>query len=87
MEFMGISIGILALICTAMLLFGRTGTVKILAWLALLAVLGIGATVGFIVWWPRQCRCLRRQCTRRSRGRAVAGSLIRIARLGAAVPA
>src|SRR6266536_829487 len=31
MEFMGISIGILALICTAMLLFGRTGTVKILA--------------------------------------------------------
>jgi hypothetical protein len=47
MQFMGISIGILALVATAMLLFGRRGTVKILAWFAILAVLGIGGTVGF----------------------------------------
>src|SRR5262249_60698251 len=50
MQFMGISIGILALVATAMLLFGRRGTLKILAWLVVLAVLGIGGTVGFIIW-------------------------------------
>jgi hypothetical protein len=50
MEFMGISIGILALVATAMLLFGKKGTLKFLAWLVVLAVLGIGGTVGFIIW-------------------------------------
>ncbi len=50
MEFMGISVGILALICTAMLLFGRRGTVKILASLVVLTVLGMGGTVGFFIW-------------------------------------
>jgi hypothetical protein len=50
MEFMGISIGILALVATAMLLFGRRGTLKILAWLVILTVLGIGGTVGILAW-------------------------------------
>jgi hypothetical protein len=56
MEFMGISIGILALVATAMLLFGRKGTLKFLAWLVVLAILGIGGTVGFIVWRDNQAR-------------------------------
>ncbi len=50
MTFMGISVGILALICTAMLLFGRRGTIKILAGLAILAILGVGGTAGFLIW-------------------------------------
>jgi hypothetical protein len=45
MTFMGISVGILALVATGMLLFGRRGTLKILAWLVVLAVLGLGALV------------------------------------------
>ncbi len=50
MEFMGISVGILALICTGLLLFGRRGTVKILTWLAVLVVLGIVTVIGYLVW-------------------------------------
>src|SRR5216683_1422524 len=53
MEFMGISVGILALICTAVLLFGVRGTRKILGWtLSLILVCAVG--VGAVVWaWPR----------------------------------
>ena len=52
MEFMGISVGILALICTAMLLFGVRGTRKILGWtLGLILVGAVG--VGAVFWaWP-----------------------------------
>jgi hypothetical protein len=32
MEFMGIAVGILALICALILLFGRRGTRKLLVW-------------------------------------------------------
>jgi hypothetical protein len=53
MQFMGISIGILALVATAMLLFGRRGTVKILAWLAVLVVLSVGGTIGFVILQER----------------------------------
>src|SRR5260370_39226736 len=53
MEFMGISVGILALICTAVLLFGVRGTRKILGWtLGLILVGAVGG--GAVVWaWPR----------------------------------
>jgi hypothetical protein len=40
MEFMGIAVGILALICALVLLFGRSGTRKILGWSLGLTVLG-----------------------------------------------
>jgi amino acid transporter len=56
MEFMGIAVGILALICTAVLLFGVRGTRKILGWLVLLAVLGIGGTLGFVAWSDNQAK-------------------------------
>jgi len=50
MEFMGIAVGILALVGTSVLLFGRRGTLKILGGLLILAVLGISGTAGFLVW-------------------------------------
>jgi len=52
MEFMGISIGILALISALVLLFGVRGTRKILGWTFGALILGsIG--VGAVVWlWP-----------------------------------
>jgi hypothetical protein len=53
MEFMGISVGILALVATCMLLFGRRGTLKILGVLMILVILGTGGTVGFIIWQER----------------------------------
>jgi hypothetical protein len=56
MHFMGIAIGILALICAVVLLFGVQGTRKILGWLFLVAILGTGATVGFIVWQDQRSR-------------------------------
>jgi hypothetical protein len=48
MEFMGIAVGILALICALVLLFGRHGTRKILGWglIALILVLGAIAVAG-----------------------------------------
>ncbi len=54
MEFMGISVGILALICALVLLFGVRGTRKILSWsLGLVVLAAIG--VGVLVWaWPMQ---------------------------------
>ncbi len=48
MEFMGISIGVLALICALILLFGVQGTRKILGWglgLVILAVVGLGVFI------------------------------------------
>jgi hypothetical protein len=52
MEFMGIAVGILALICALMLLFGRHGTRKLLGWSLGLIVLG-AAGLGAAVWvWP-----------------------------------
>ncbi len=56
MEFMGISVGVLALICALVLLFGRRGTAKILGWFAVLVVLGIGGTAGLIVWNDNQTK-------------------------------
>src|SRR6266581_3265274 len=61
MEFMGIAVGILALVCTAVLLFGAGGTRKILAWLAVLAALGIGGTVGYIIWQEQPTKSIRAQ--------------------------
>jgi hypothetical protein len=49
MEFMGISVGILALICTLVLLFGVQSTRKILGWGFGLLVLG-GLALGAIAW-------------------------------------
>lgn len=48
MEFMGISVGVLALICALVLLFGAQGTRKILGWgvgLLIFGGLGLGAIV------------------------------------------
>jgi hypothetical protein len=51
MEFMGISIGILALICALVLLFGAQGARKILGWVfAILAALAAGAAMAVIVF-------------------------------------
>jgi hypothetical protein len=47
MEFMGVSIGFLALICALVLLFGRHGTRKLLAWSFGLLILGY---VTFALW-------------------------------------
>jgi hypothetical protein len=49
MEFMGISVGILALICALVLLFGPQGTRKILGWSFGLLLVG-AITVGAAVW-------------------------------------
>ncbi len=52
MHFMGISIGILALVCTLILLFGVAGTRKILGWTFALIMLG-SVALGAVVWaWP-----------------------------------
>jgi hypothetical protein len=49
MEFMGISVGVLALVCALILLFGARGTRKILGWsFALLIFCAIG--VGAVAW-------------------------------------
>jgi hypothetical protein len=56
MEFMGISVGILALVATCVLLFGRGGTIKLLAGVAVLAVLGIGGTLGLVIWQEQQAK-------------------------------
>lgn len=46
MEFMGISVGVLALVCALILLFGAGGTRKILGWsFVLLCAIGVGAVV------------------------------------------
>jgi hypothetical protein len=52
-EFMGISIGILALICALVLLFGAQGARKILGWsVALLIITAV--VVGALVWaWSK----------------------------------
>jgi hypothetical protein len=50
---MGISIGVLALICALILLFGVRGTRKILGWGLVLVILG-AAGVGAFMWaWPK----------------------------------
>lgn len=49
MEFMGISVGVLALICALVLLFGRQGTRKILGWGFGLLIFG-GLGLGAIAW-------------------------------------
>jgi hypothetical protein len=49
MEFMGIAVGILALICALVLLFGRHGTRKILGWSLGLVILGTAGVVA-AVW-------------------------------------
>jgi hypothetical protein len=49
MEFMGISVGILALICALALLFGVQGTRKILGWAFGLLIFG-GLGLAAIVW-------------------------------------
>jgi hypothetical protein len=49
MEFMGISVGILALICAFVLLFGRQGTRKLLGWSLGLIMLGAACVVA-AVW-------------------------------------
>jgi hypothetical protein len=49
MEFMGISVGVLALVCALILLFGARGARKILGWsVALLIFCAIG--VGALAW-------------------------------------
>jgi len=51
MEFMGIAVGVLALVCTLALLFGVGGARKILGWgfgLLIFSVVGVGAAIG--IW-------------------------------------
>jgi hypothetical protein len=49
MEFMGISVGVLALVCALVLLFGSSGARKILGWgFAFLTLCAIG--VGAVAW-------------------------------------
>jgi len=48
MEFMGISVGVLALVCALILLFGARGARKILGWsfvLVIFCAIGVGAVV------------------------------------------
>jgi hypothetical protein len=54
LSFMGFSIGILALICALVLLFGSSGARKILGWTFGLLILGTVVTVG--VMWANQAR-------------------------------
>jgi hypothetical protein len=49
MEFMGISVGILALICALVLLFGRQSTRKILGWGFGVLIFG-GLCLGVVAW-------------------------------------
>jgi hypothetical protein len=49
LEFMGTSIGILALICTLVLLFGRSGTRKLIGWTIGLLILG-WVTIAVWAW-------------------------------------
>jgi hypothetical protein len=59
MEFMGVSIGFLALICALVLLFGRHGTRRLLGWT--FGLLGAGIVVAIVWHWanePRQPRLL-----------------------------
>jgi hypothetical protein len=52
MEFMGVSIGVLALVCALVLLFGAHGARKILGWTLGLVIFG-GVGVGAVIWgWP-----------------------------------
>lgn len=52
MEFMGISVGILALVAALVLLFGTKGTRKILGWsCALLVAIGLSAVI--VSLWPQ----------------------------------
>lgn len=55
LSFAGFSVGVLALICTLVLLFGRGGARKILGWTFGLVIIGTIVTVG-IMWAnePRQ---------------------------------
>jgi hypothetical protein len=48
--------GILALICSLVLLFGRRRTVKPFGWLAVLVVLGIGGVAAFLTWSEKQAK-------------------------------
>ena len=48
MEFMGISIGVLALVAASVLLFGRRGTLRVLAVFAVLAVMATLGVLGYI---------------------------------------
>jgi hypothetical protein len=49
MEFMGVAVGILALICALVLLFGRSGTRKILGW-GIATAVAVGAAIAFYFW-------------------------------------
>jgi len=50
---MGISIGVLALICALILLFGVQGTRKILGWGLVLVILGAAGAGAFMWAWPK----------------------------------
>jgi hypothetical protein len=50
MELRGILVGILALITISGLVFGRRGTLRILAGVLLMAVLTVGGIIGVTIW-------------------------------------
>ena len=52
MEFMGISVGVLALVCTAMLVFGARGARKLLGWTFGLLLFGSVGTIVVLCAWP-----------------------------------
>jgi hypothetical protein len=51
-EFMGVSVGVLALICALVLLFGVRGTRRILGWSFGLLLLGAAGVVALVWVWP-----------------------------------